>query len=108
MRVNRPLEEYISMLRVDIDTLQAAKEHLESAKVLYQTKFMDIGCPYYRHCIRWDIDRMDYSIRSTNECIKGIEQQIELAKSKNERRKPSNLWRKNFLAWVASGEEFPF
>lgn len=109
MRKNRTLEEYVSMLHIDIDTLQAVIRHIEIANALNQTKFMDIDFPGRLLFMRRNWERLEHVIWSANESIKEIRQQIEIAKSRHDRREQDRDWRKNYLALLsASGDELPF
>lgn len=109
MRKNRPIEEYVAMLHIDIDTLQAVIRHIEIARALYQTKFVDIDFPNREQFLRHSWERLEHDIWAANASIKAIEQQIGCAKSRHERREQNRLWSKNFLEMLsATGEELPF
>lgn len=79
MRTNRPIEEYIAMLHIDIDTLEAAARHLEIAIALYQTKFVafhrksdKVHIDTMRHMMECDLRSVRYDIESINIDIEHI------------------------------------
>lgn len=83
MRTNRPIEEYIAMLQIDIDTLDAAARHLEIALALYQTKFV----AFHEKSDKVHIDTRRYmlesDLRSVRYDIEYINMEIEHIKWKH-------------------------
>ena len=79
MRTNRPIEEYIAMLHIDIDTLEAAASCLETAIELYRTKFVafhrksdKVHIDTRRHILECDLRMVRYDIESINNDIEHI------------------------------------
>ena len=79
MRTNRPIEEYIAMLYIDIDTLEAAASRLETAIELYHTKFVAFHgksdkahIDTRRHILESDLRMVRYDIESINIDIEHI------------------------------------
>lgn len=86
MRQNKSLDEYVSMLHIDIDTLEAVVRHIEIAKALYQTKFVSMKTSFERHCVEGNCEMLDYDIMRTKRDIAYIHKKIEFVRWLHESR----------------------
>ena len=107
MRTNRSIEEYIAMLHIDIDTLEAAARHMETAIALYQTKFV----AFHEKSDKVHIDTRRYilesDLRSVRYDIEYINMEIDHIKWKHGLRA---YWRNRNANAVShiSDDELPF